>query len=65
MAQRQFRRMDPPSFTGQEEDDMVADSWLTQVESIFERIDMVEDDLRLATAPYYLRGEAAEWWKSR
>ncbi len=35
------------------------------MERIFKSLQMVDDDLRMATAPFYLRGRVAGWWKSQ
>ncbi|MBM1124186.1 retrotransposon gag domain-containing protein, partial [Klebsiella pneumoniae] len=61
-AQKQFRRMDPPIFSGEGEA-ILAEEWIDALEQIYDSIGMIDDDLRMATAPLYLRSRAAKWWK--
>ena len=59
-AQKKYRTMNPPIFSG-EGDTMSADDWIRKVERIYKSLHMEEDDLRMATAPFYLEGKAARW----
>ena len=62
-ALRQFKAMDPPIFKGEGEA-IEAAQWITNVEKIFKAIPLRDNDLRIATATFYLRGEAGDWWAS-
>ena len=55
-AQRMFQSLNPPVFTGDEEAIYAVD-WILEIEWQFETLQLVEDDLRMAVAPSYLRGE--------
>ncbi len=59
LAQKHFQRMDPPTFKG---DDEVIKA---EMERIFKSLQKVDDDLRMATTPFYLRRKATGWWKSQ
>ena len=56
--------MDPTTFKG-EPDPIAAEEWLEDKENILESLQLVDDDLKMATAPFYLKGEAAKWWKGK
>ncbi len=63
-AQKHFQRMDPPTFKGDGEV-IEVEQWILEMERIFKSLQMVDDDLRMATTPFYLRGRATGWWKSQ
>ncbi|MQL78811.1 hypothetical protein Taro_011233 [Colocasia esculenta] len=58
----QFKRMSPPSFKG-ESDPLLAESWLREIEKIFQAIRCVEDD-KVTLATYMLQERADVWWSS-
>ena len=62
-ALREFRRMNPPKFSGQEEP-LVADHWLIEIRCIFDTLGILEDKLRITFSTYQLTGEAVPWWSS-
>ena len=56
-ALREFRRMNPPKFSGQGEP-LAADHWLVEIRRIFDTLGIVEDRQRITFASYHLSGEA-------
>ena len=62
-AQRDFHQQKPPTFSGGGAS-MSADRWLSAVEEAFRATDIMEDDLRLKTAPSLFREEAVIWWET-
>ena len=62
-ALREFRRMNPPKFSGQGEP-LVADHCLVEIRRIFDTLSIVEDRQRITFASYQFSGEAIPWWSS-
>src|SRR5262249_219623 len=58
----QFRRMGPPSFSG-EGAPSVAESWIRETEKIFRAIRCPEED-RVPLASFMLQDRADVWWNS-
>ncbi|MQM19276.1 hypothetical protein Taro_052277, partial [Colocasia esculenta] len=57
-----FKRMSPPSFKG-ESDPLLAESWMREIEKIFQTIRCAEDD-KVTLAIYMLQERADVWWSS-
>ncbi|MQM16340.1 hypothetical protein Taro_049296 [Colocasia esculenta] len=57
-----FKRMSPPSFKG-ERDPLLAESWMWEIEKIFQAIRCTEDD-KVTLATYMLQERADVWWSS-
>ena len=62
-ALREFRRMNPPKFSGQGEP-LAADHWLVEIRRIFDTLSIIEDRQHITFASYQLSGEAVPWWSS-
>ena len=62
-ALRQFKAMDPPIFKGDGEA-IEAAQWIQDIEKIYKSMPLWDNDLRIATTTFYLRGEAGERWTS-
>ncbi|GFY91298.1 hypothetical protein Acr_07g0014940 [Actinidia rufa] len=60
-AMREFRRQDPPRFSG-EPDPIEAELWLKRINLAFEMIELDEDVLRIRAATYQFSGRALTWW---
>ncbi|XP_057494185.1 uncharacterized protein LOC130779535 [Actinidia eriantha] len=60
-AMREFRRQDPPRFSG-EPDPIEAELWLKRINLAFEMIELDEDILRIRAATYQFSGRALTWW---
>ncbi|XP_057506656.1 uncharacterized protein LOC130789864 [Actinidia eriantha] len=60
-AMREFRRQDPPRFSG-EPDPIEAELWLKRINPAFEMIELDEDVLRIRAATYQFSGRALTWW---
>ncbi|GFZ04934.1 hypothetical protein Acr_17g0005060 [Actinidia rufa] len=60
-AMREFRRQDPPRFSG-EPDPIEAELWLKKINLAFEMIELDEDILRIRAATYQFSGRALTWW---
>ncbi|MQL95718.1 hypothetical protein Taro_028381 [Colocasia esculenta] len=58
----QFKRMSPPSFKG-ESDPLLAESWMREIEKIFQAIRCAED-AKVTLATYMLQERADVWWSS-
>jgi hypothetical protein len=63
-AMREFRRLNPPLFGGECGDFLAADYWLSEINKLFDALDIVEDNIRVKIVACQLTGEANEWWKS-
>ncbi|MQL75014.1 hypothetical protein Taro_007382 [Colocasia esculenta] len=57
-----FKRMAPPSFKG-ESDPLLAESWMREIEKIFQAIRCAKDD-KVTLATYMLQERADVWWSS-
>ncbi|GFZ10833.1 hypothetical protein Acr_22g0002310 [Actinidia rufa] len=60
-AMREFRRQDPPRFSG-EPDPIEVELWLKRINLAFEMIELDEDVLRIRAATYQFSGRALTWW---
>ncbi|KAL4643006.1 hypothetical protein ACB092_02G061200 [Castanea dentata] len=58
----QFRKLGPPSFLGNP-DPTEAESWIMQMEKIFDVIGCTEVQ-KVSFASFMLKGEAEHWWRS-
>ena len=58
----QFRKLGPPSFLGNP-DPTEAESWIMQMEKIFDVIGCIEVQ-KVSFASFMLKGEAEHWWRS-
>ncbi|GFZ15628.1 hypothetical protein Acr_25g0000370 [Actinidia rufa] len=58
---REFRRQDPPRFSG-EPDPIEAELWLKRINLAFEMIELDEDVLHIRAATYQFSGRALTWW---
>lgn len=58
-----FISFDPPAFDGSSDDIEVAYEWIEDLESIF-KILQFEDEQRVRSAVFRLKGHARYWWKS-
>lgn len=61
---REFRKLNPPMFNGENSDPLVADHWLSEIRKLFDVLNVTEDAVRVKLVACQLSGEANEWWKS-
>ncbi|XP_023537968.1 uncharacterized protein LOC111798850 [Cucurbita pepo subsp. pepo] len=59
---RDFKRYDPRIFNGASEDLIVAELWLSSIETIFYYMNC-PDDLKVSLASFMLRDDAEIWWE--
>jgi hypothetical protein len=63
-AMKEFRRLNPPQFSGEGGDFLLANHWLSEIRKLFNALKIVEDDLRVNIMACQFAGEANEWWES-
>ncbi|XP_038902446.1 uncharacterized protein LOC120089092 [Benincasa hispida] len=60
---REFRKFNPSTFDGSSVDPIIAENWITEIETIFRHMNIPEEQ-KVNCATFMLRADAKFWWDS-